>query len=142
MTVRASDVKFTIRSGDRNGETYGFTLADNNGQKGWSCARRFHEPPSMIKEEITLLITAREQNVAMSGATELKIIGKIIESLEIIATETEPIEMVGLDGVKRLVLFDRKGYTVNPVIREIDKEPEYVITVPLWSLYISEEEEE
>lgn len=133
--MRASDIKFQLNSGDHKGEEYGFTLAIVNNKKAWTSTRLFLQPPTMIREKIDLVLTAREANVPISGAIELKLVNKILEHLENISLETDAVTLVGIDKEERLVRVGEHGAELNPVIQEKGKEPEYQVTVTCWGLY-------
>ena len=129
------DVKFTVNTGDHRGDTYQYTLAMINGKKAWSVTPLFKPAPSMIKNKIDIVIEAREHNIGRSGANELRTVGKILDELSIIATETEPSTLTGLDKKERLVDIDQDGFTITSAINEKSKEPEYRINLTCWGLY-------
>jgi len=129
------DIKFTVNTGTRKGETYSYTLATVNGKKAWSITPLFSPPPSMIKNKIDMVIECREYNISRSGATELALAGKILDELSIIATETEPSTLTGLDKKDRLVMIDQDGFSITTELKEKGKEPEYRINVTCWGLY-------
>lgn len=134
--MKANDVTFKMNSGDRKGDTFGFTLSSSEeGAKDWELMRIFQPAPSMVKERIKLGITARERNIPLSGAEELRRVNTLIDQLVLIAQETTPVTMNGLDGVDRPVRIDRSGITYAPVIVEQGKDPEYKIAVVCWGLY-------
>ena len=133
--MKAHDIKFVMNSGDHQGDEYGFTLATVDGRKAWDAVRIFPQPPSLIKEEIDLVLTAREGNIPLSGARELKIVDRILDQLETISLETDLVTLHGIDGVERSVRVGRNGRRVIPVVHETGKEPEYHISVKCWSLY-------
>ena len=101
---RAQDIKFIINSGDHKGEQYGFTLAEVDGKKAWTSIRLFYPPPSIVKDKIEMAITAREKNVSLSGAVELRLVNKIIEQLNTIFEETTPVTLIGFDKQQYPVL--------------------------------------
>jgi len=129
------DIKFTVNTGDHKGETYRYTLATVNGKKAWAITPLFSPPPSMIKNKIDIVIECREHNISRSGATELALAGKILDELSIIATETEPSTLTGLDKKDRLVMIDQDGFSITTELKEKGKEPEYRINVTCWGLY-------
>lgn len=81
-----------------------------------------------------MVITAREQNISRSGATELQIVSKIVDELSIIAGETD-VTLKGLDYKERPVLIDQDGFSVRSIMNELGKDSEYHITVTAWGLY-------
>lgn len=133
--MRAHDIKFVMNSGEHQGDEYGFTLATVDGRKAWDAVRIFPLPPSLIKERIDLILTAREGNIPLSGAMELKVVDRILDQLETISWETDPVKLHGIDGQERSVRVGREGRAVIPVVHESGKEPEYRISVTCWSLY-------
>jgi len=133
--MRAHDIVFTMNSGDKVGQKYGFTLARSKGQKMWSAVRLFQPPPNMAKERIDIGIVVREKNIPLSGATELKLSDKLIEQLEIVAKETTPVTLLGFDGIKRDVRVDAGGFNIEPVVDEKGRMPEYVAKMTVWSVY-------
>lgn len=139
--MEAFDVIFTPNSGDQKGEHYGFTLATQQGSKGWVFEKRMLTPPSMVDCKIELTIEAKNENIPLSGGVELATVKEITDALDVLATETEPLDIIGLDGVTRKVRIDRSGYKVVPVIHETNKEPEYQVLVTIWGLYYKQEDE-
>jgi len=133
--MKVSDVQFITNSGDHKGTKYNFTLAEQNGQKAWQVTRLFQSAPAMAKEKIEMMIAIKEQNIPLSGGVELTQANKILGQLEIIATETTPVTLVGLDRVERLVRVDRSGFSLAPTISEKDREPEYAVSITCWSIY-------
>jgi len=133
--MKASDVQFITNSGDHKGTKYNFTLAEQNGQKAWQVTRLFQPAPAMAKEKIELMIAVREQNIPLSGGVELEQANKILDQLEVIAKETTPVTLVGLDNQERLVRVDRGGFSLAPTIFEKGREPEYAVSITCWSIY-------
>jgi len=133
--MRTHDIEFVVNSGDYKGKKYGFTLAYQNNQKAWQVTRLFMPAPSMAKEKIEMIIAVKEQNIPLSGGVELKAANKILDQLEIIARETTPTTLVGLDKQERLVRVDRRGFSLAPMVYEKGKEPEYVVNLTVWSTY-------
>jgi len=131
----AHDVKFVVNSGDYKGDEYGYTLAMVDGKKAWQRAPLFYPPPSMIKEKIDMVIDANEYSIPNSGAVELENVNKILEQLTIIATETTPSTLTGIDNEEKLVLIDQNGFSVTSVVNETNKEPEYQVNLTCWVLY-------
>lgn len=134
MAHRSSDVSFLMNSGTYSGETYKFTLAEQNGQKMWAVNRVFQPSPSMRKEQLNIGISLKE-NIPLSGAKELKISSTLQEQLEIVADESTYITMMGLDGVSRDVRVDSTGFTVETIMDEKGRPAEFVAMVKLWSMY-------
>lgn len=128
------DVEFTINAGKGKGRTFRYTLVSHQGVKMWEVTPQFRPAPSMIKERISMVITAREQNISRSGATELETISKIIEELSIIGGETD-VTLKGLDYKERPILIDQDGFSVRSIINEQGKDAEYQVTVTAWGLY-------
>jgi len=133
--MKAHDVQFITNSGDHKGTKYNFTLAEQNGQKAWQIERRLQPAPEMAKEKIDMMIAVREQNIPLSGGVELKQANKILGQLEIIAKETTPVTLIGLDNVERLVRIDRSGFTLASVVSEKGRTPEYNVSVTARSVY-------
>ena len=133
--MRSNDIQFTMNSGDYKGQKYGFTLARSNGQKMWRTTRLLKPPPAMSKERIEMGIVVREKNIPLSGATELKLSSKLLKQLEIIAKETTPVTLLGFDGVTRDVRVGIDGFSVENVIDEKSKSPEYVAKMTVWSIF-------
>ena len=133
--MRAQDIKFKINDGPHKGEEYGFTLATVDGKKAWEDIKLFIPPPSLIKEQINIVVTAREGNMPLSGAIELKQVKRIIEQLLIIFDEITPVTMIGFDKQERLVRVDKQGPVMVPVIHEREKDPEYRVSLTCWGLY-------
>ena len=130
-----NDVAFLVNSGDYKGKKYTFTLAIINGKKAWGRTRLFLPPPSMRKERIDMVIEAREENIPSSGAIELQVVDKILEQLTIMASETDASTLKGIDGKDRLVQIDQDGFSVESVVNETSKEPEYRVNLTCWALY-------
>ena len=128
------DAEFTINTGDSKGKVYRYTIASQQGVKMWEVTPLFRPAPSMIKERISMVIVAREQNISRSGATELQIVSKIVDELSIIAGETD-VTLKGLDYKERPVLIDQDGFSVRSIMNELGKDSEYHITVTAWGLY-------
>jgi len=133
--MRQYDIEFLVNSGDKEGNRYGFTLAKSNGRKMWNVQRLFQPPPAMAKERIEMGIAVRAKNISRSGANELELANHIINQLETIADETTPATLTGLDGIKRAVLIDRQGFTIEPTVSEMKQDPEFQVTVLCWSVY-------
>lgn len=133
--MRQSDIEFIVNSGDNKGKKYGFTLAIKDGEKQWAITPLFQPAPSIIKEKIEMILTTREANIPLSGAMELKAVGKILEQLRSIALETTASTLVGFDNKERLVQIDENGYSVASTILEPNREPEYLVNLSVWGLY-------
>jgi hypothetical protein len=133
--MRQYDVEFQVNSGDNKGKKYGFTLATKDGEKQWAITPLFQPAPSIIKEKIVMALVAQEENIPLSGAKELKAVGKILEQLRSIALETTPSTLMGFDKQKRLVQIDENGYSVSSTVLEPNREPEYVINLSCWTIY-------
>jgi len=134
--MRAHDIKFTMNSGEHNGEQYGFTLAEVDGKKAWKARKKWYSPPSMIAYEINATVTAREKNIPLSGAVELKQVNKILEDLNVIFGETEkPVTLLGFDKREYPILVDKSGITTEAIIHEKEREPEYQVSLLCWGLY-------
>ena len=128
------DVEFTVNAGDSKGKVYRYTLASHQGTKMWEVTPLFKPAPSMIKEKISMVIAARENNISRTGATDLETIGKIIEEFSIIAGETD-VTLKGLDYNERPILIDQDGFSVRVTTNELGKDSEYHVTVACWGLY-------
>jgi len=133
--ARSHDVRFRVNSGDHNGDEYGFTLAVIDGKKAYTAVRLFRPSPSMVKEQIIMTLTAREGNIPLSGAAELKAVHRIIEQIETLSLETDPLTLTGLDQITRPVRVDAKGAQLIPVVHELGKDPEYRVELTCWGLY-------
>jgi len=129
-----SDIKFTINSGNYEGDTYGFTLASDKGEKAWTVTRLRTPPPSRIKYKIEMAITAREGNIKASGAIEQEKINKILEKLTHVADELE-VTLQGLDGEEYLITIDANGIKEGNVMHEKERKPEFVVNVLAWGLH-------
>lgn len=133
--MKAHDISFTINSGDHKGEKYGFTLMGINNRKAWEVTRLSYSPPSMVKEKIKMVLAVREQNIPLSGAVELKQVNKILDQLETIADASKAVTLKGIDNEERPVRVDRSGFSVEPVVYETGKDPEYGVNLIVWGLY-------
>ena len=125
------DVQFRLSTN----KTYYFMLAMIDGRKGWYRRRLHSPPPSMIKSQIDIVITAQEDETMRSGGRQQRRMDEIMDQLDKIVAETGIITVTGIDGVKRLVLVDVKGYTTETVLDEKDTEPEYRAAMTLWERY-------
>lgn len=132
--MRASDLEFQINSGEHKGKRYGFTLLAKNGEKQWAITPRYEPPPSIIKEEIMMVLMAQEKNIPRSGALELKAVNKILDQLRNIASATS-VTLRGFDQQERLVLVDENGFSIVCLNDEKTKEPEYTVNLTCWGLY-------
>jgi len=129
------DITFTVNTGDHKGDTYGYTLAMVNGKKGWYVTPLFKPPPYMYKEQIDMVIECQEHNIGTSGAIDLRTVNKILKELSIIATETSPSSLMGLDKTTRRIRIDQDGFKVTTELNERSKSPEYRINVTCHGLY-------
>lgn len=134
--MKKFDIEFEIEgSGSNAGKKYGFMLAQEDGEKMWNVQRTLSPPPSMMKQQINLVVTAREDEFDASAARQLKRITEILAELEIIMEEDE-VRLAGLDGVEYPVRLDSdNGLKESVFIHEKDREPEYVVSVFAWGLY-------
>lgn len=128
------DVQFRVNAGDYKGTVYRYTLASKGGAKIWEVNPKFRPAPTMIKEEIKMVIVAREKNIPRSGAVELRMVNQIIDELSIIADETN-VTLTGLDHQERPILIDREGFSVTSTADEKTLAPEFRITVTCWGLH-------
>lgn len=129
-----TDILFTIGSGDYKGKRYGFILAMRNGEKQWGVTPLFMPPPSIIKEEIEMLLMAQEMNIPRSGAMELKAVNKVLDQLRIIA-KADSVTLRGLDLQERPVRIDENGFSVACITNETNREPEYMVKLTVWGMY-------
>lgn len=133
--MKAHDIEFTLNGGPHKGDTYRFTLARVNKPKAWQVTRLYRPAPSMVKERIEMAIACREQNIALSGVTELAQANKILDDLEIISDETTPVTLKGPDNRPREVIMDKGGFALTPTFSESGKEMEYRVNVICWRLF-------
>ena len=129
------DIAFTVNTGDHKGDIYRYTLAIEKGKKAWLVTPLFRPPPYMYKEQIDMVIACREHNIGRSGATELRTVKKILDELSIIATETSPCSLEGLDKDTRRIRIDQDGFKVTTELNEKGKSPEYRVNVTVYGLY-------
>lgn len=133
--MKQYDIEFTLNSGDSKGKKYGFTLATRNGEKQWSVTPKFYPAPSIIHDQIEMVLVAQEENIPLSGARELKQVNKILEQLRDMAVETTPSTLRGFDQDERLVQIDQDGFSIASTVLEPNREPEYVVNLVCWGLY-------
>lgn len=129
--MKVYDIAFQLEDGTE----YGFMLARVDGKKAWAVNREFHPPPSMIKQRINLVITAREDEILASAVRQLKRMEEILSDLEKIMASEGSIVLTGLDNQKYPVLIDKAGLQINTLIHEKQREPEYQVSLLLWGLY-------
>lgn len=129
--AKTHDISFELESGDN----YGFMLArDSDGKKAWNPNREFHSPPSMIKQRIEIVITAKEDEISASAVRQLKRMEEILSDLEKIMASTGNIVLTGLDNQRYPILIDKSGLRINTLIHEKSREPEYQVAILLWGL--------
>lgn len=133
--MRASDITFTINSGDYKGKEYSYTLATIDGKKAWDIQPLFKPAPCMFQNRIEMTITAGEKNVDSAGAIELRNVNKIIAELNRIAEADDPCTLEGLDHKKRFIRINQDGFAVSSTLKEPNRSPEYLIRVTCWGLY-------
>lgn len=133
--MRGSDVQFTVNSGKAKGKSYGYTLATEGGRKLWTVNPTFLQPPSMYNEIIEMSIFAGSYNVGLTGAVELREVGKILNELRAIGDASEPTTLIGLDGVERIVRIPRDGYQQVTTLKEAKRDSEYHIKLTCWGMY-------
>ena len=133
--MRTSDISFTMNSGKHEGKTYHFSLAKKDGQKAWSVTRIYNPPPSNIKYKIEMGISASEGRIMANGVQDLTRIGKIIENMHIVAEETTPVTLDGLDGEKYNIIIDVNGIQEGNLTHEAERNPEFILNVLAWGLY-------
>ena len=129
MAEQINDVVITLNSGT----IYGFSLAEVDGKKAWKCRKVLREPPSMVEEEIEMILTARNEDAPLGAQSELALVGDILTQIQAIADESTDPTMVGIDGVTRGVRI--RDFTVIPVVHETEKDPEYHIEVACYGLH-------
>ena len=76
--MRTYDIEFQLD----DGSSYGFMLAKSDGKKAWAVNRIFRPPPSMIKQQIDIVITAQEDEISASAIRQLKRMKDILADLE------------------------------------------------------------
>ena len=128
------DIEIRINDGDYQGKVYKHTLALDKGAKMWSVTPLFKPCPSMIKERIEMTLVAREANIPLSGAVELRMVNQIMEELSSMAEQTN-VTLTGLDYQERPILIDQDGFSMTTAVNETGRSPEYRITVVAWGLY-------
>jgi hypothetical protein len=133
MAEQINDVVFKLNSGTYNGESYGFTLALVDNKKAWECRKIPREPPSMVEEEIEMVLTARDEESPLGAHTELARAADIMEQIQRVADETTASTLTGIDGVDRGVLIRQHALTVE--MHETEKDPEYQIKVACYGLH-------
>ena len=133
--MRSSDISFLMNSGTYSGQTYKFTLAEQNGRKMWDVNRVFKPGPSMCKETIEIGVSLGEKNINRGGAKELKLSTTLVDQLEIVAAESTYVTMMGYDGVSRDVRVDSTGIDIQPIVDEKARTTEYVAKMRLWSMH-------
>ena len=117
-----------------NGKSYGFMLAKKDGKKAWYPERIVRLPPSMIKHEINMVITAREDEMSASGIRQLKPIEEILADLETIVAYTGNKILNGLDHQKYPLRMDKSGLRISTITHEKEREPEYEVSILCWGL--------
>jgi len=118
-----------------NGKSYGFMLArDKDGGKAWDPKREWWAPPSMIKQRINIVITAREDEMSASAVRQLKRIEEILADLETIMAYTGKKVLVGLDKLRYPIRIDKSGLQISTIIHEKGREPEYQVAILCWGL--------
>jgi hypothetical protein len=133
--LKTHDIVFTINDGVNKGKDYGFTLARAEGRKAWKVTTLFNPPPSMVKQRIEITITAREDNIPLTGVRELKRINEIVDDLNAIFEQTTPVTLVGLDRQTYSVLVDKEGPQLTNILQEKEREPEYQVVLLCWGIY-------
>lgn len=129
--VRTHDINFQLN----DGSDFGFMLAKSKGEKAWNVTRVFRSPPSMVKQEIHIVITAREDEMSASAVRQLKRMEEILEDLEKIMAWTGGITLVGLDDLSYKILIDKSGLRIKTLLHEQEREPEYQVEILIWGLY-------
>ena len=135
MPLKSHDVEFKMKSGDHVGEKYPFTLAKSSNLKMWRVVRLRFPAPKMTKERIEMGIAVRGQDISLSGAVDLVRANEVMDQLDIIAKETTPVTLIGLDNKERDVRVDIGGYSLETVAGEKWKDAEYVVRLTCWSVY-------
>lgn len=131
-TLKSSDVKFTLS----NGNVYNFMLArTSEGKKAWNVSRLYTKPPSLIKHQIDITITAREDEMTSTAVRQLKRVREILDEVDVMMSETENLTLHGLDNIDYPASLDSKGMKLETVIHEQERDPEYQITLLVWGLY-------
>jgi len=133
MAEQINDVVIVLNSGTYSGEEYGFTLALVDGKKAWECRKIPREPPSMVEEEIEMILTARDEEQPLGAQSELARVNDILTQIQRVADETTASTMVGIDGVTRHVLI--RYHALIVAVHEVEKEPEYQIKVACYGLH-------
>jgi len=129
--AKTHDISFQLSDGTE----YGFMLARADGKKAWAVNRVFRPPPSLVKQRVDIVITAREDEIAASAVRQLKRMEEILADLEKIMASTGNIVLTGLDNLKYPVLIDQAGLQINTLIHEKQREPEYQVAILCWGLY-------
>lgn len=127
---KTHDISFQLE----NGSEYGFMLAKINDKKAWNPKREFHSPPSMIKERIDIVITAKEDEITASGIRQLKRMEEILSNLEKIMAYKGNMVLTGLDNKRYPIRIDKSGLRTNTLIHEKSREPEYQVSILCWGL--------
>ena len=133
MTEQINDVVFVLNSGTYSGEEYGFTLALVDNKKAWECRKIPREPPSMVEEEIEMILTARDEDIPLGAHTELARAVDILDHIQRVADETTASTLTGIDGVDRGARI--RQYSLAVAVHEPEKEPEYQIKVACYGLH-------
>ena len=138
------DITFTVKPVGGEGEEYSYTLATINGKKAWSVAPIRKPPGHIYDEQIEMVLECRAGNIGRSGASELALVGKMMDELSILAKETDPITLKGLskkigkqgeDNKDRRVRIPIDGIEMETVVNETGKDAEYRIKVTCLGLY-------
>ena len=131
MAEQINDVVITLNSGTYSGATYGFSLAKVDG--AWNCRKIPREEPSMVEEEIELILDAHDDESPLGAQSELADVQEKLNQIQRVADETTASTMVGIDGVTRHVLIRHHALVV--VTHETEREPEYHIKVACYGLH-------
>jgi hypothetical protein len=129
--MKPYDVTFILT----NGTKYDFMLAKSGEKKLWEVQRMYTIAPSLIKQKINMTVTAREDEMSLSGIRQLKRVAEILSNLDAMIDETENITLHGFDSIDYPVVIDKEGIRANTVIHEGERDPEYQVQVICWGVY-------
>ena len=126
-----SDVTFTL-----DATSYQYMLCeDDKGQKLWDVEPKFDQPPSLIKNRVTLSIKAadqmRDQDDKVIKHRDIDTVQGEIRTL----TDGEDITLLGWDDRTYYVTFDVNAAHAVAIRDKSGKITEYRIDIICWDLY-------
>ena len=135
--MKTADVTFTRLS---DGEVFDFDLAkQSNGQKMWLAVRNTEPPPSIVSHRISMTIKAMPGGDSRAGGASLKTSVQVIEEIDALIDEEQPLVLDGFDEKKYRVFIQRQESAISEsFVAEKNREGEYLLTVKCVALYTEE----